>query len=97
MIGKTRRVKEARKPGASRSMTSCVPKEGSTTTRETGAIDAPFMKGHAQFRKLRTARESHAANELIMRNAATLPTNGTRMLDTKIKESEYPGWSDLEK
>ena len=91
MIGKTRRAKEARAPGTSRSMTLSAPNERSTTTRETGVIDALFMKGYAQFRKLGTARERHAANELIMRNTATLPTNGTRMLDTKNKESEYPG------
>ena len=32
-----------------------------------------------------------------MCNAATIPTDGTRMLTTKIKESEYLVWSNLEK
>ena len=36
-------------------------------------------------------------NELRLSNVDSLPTDGARMLTSNIKESEHPGWSDLEK
>ena len=41
--------------------------------------------------------KNRAQNELKPRNVVSILTDGIRMLAAKIKESEHPEWSDLEK
>ena len=77
--------------------TSYEPKEDNATTRKTEVDFVRMLKVNIQFGKLGNMHKKLAINELRLRNVDILPTDGIRMLATKIKETEHPGGSNLEK
>ena len=73
------------------------PKEDNANNRKTRVDFDPLLEGNIQIVKLGTMHKKYATNELRLCNVFSLSTDRIRMLDSKIKESECPEWSDLEK
>ena len=96
LIGATQHIKSIRTADVVHDIINSTPKDDNATIRKTGVDFAPLLEGCMQFGKLGTAHKSHAQNELRLRNVAYEDSDGIRILSSKIKESEYPGWSELE-
>ena len=97
VVGKASHVKETRASDMVHDTTSSAPKADNTTIRKAGVDFAPLLEGNIQLGKVGTFHKNLAMNEFRLRNVASLSTDGIHMLAAKIKESECPGWIDLEK
>ena len=72
------------------------PKPDNAHVTKHGVYFSPLLEGCIQFGKLGVINKNHAQEELELRNYSYEPTDGILMLDTKIKDSEYLGWQELE-
>lgn len=96
MLDKNNHVKAIRTADMVNETMASEPKADDATIRKSGADFVPLLEGHAQFGKLGTVHEKNAQEELRLRNVSFDPNEGMRVLSAKIKDSEHPGWLELQ-
>ena len=96
ILDKNNHIKAIRTTDMVNEIMASEPKADNATIRKSGVDFAPLLEGHVQFGKLGTVHKKNAQEELRLRNVSFDPNEGMRMLSAKIKDSEYPGWLELQ-
>ena len=75
---------------------AAAPNPDNMYAKKYGIDFSPIFEGHVYFENLGVIHKNHAQQELHLRNYSYEPEDGIHMLASKIKDSEQPGWQELE-